>query len=259
MGGDQQGCGHDDAVSALSWRFVLVEPATAENVGAAARALKTMGVGSLWLVNPQCDPLGEAARYVAHGSNDVLEAAKVFSSLEELRPNVDLCIATSADQRAVRKTLVPAEELTPKLAAQGLGQRVALVFGRERRGLTNEEMESCDWVSALGMAQKHPTLNLAQAVMLYAYLIARHGPVVLQRRQRHLDAEPAEYRSLRELCCALLPKIGVKSENRAYRKLLGRVSHLGIEDVRLMFYLCRKLEQTIAWSERSQPGSGDDQ
>lgn len=152
--------------------FILVEPAVPENVGAAARALKTMGFQSLRLVNP-CEYLSGKARWVAHASDDILENAKVFSSLQEAITDVDFVIATSAANRSVKADRHAAEDL-PKLLKNKTGAiaSAAIVFGREESGLTNAEMAICHITSRINMATHFPSLNLGQAVMLYAYLLS---------------------------------------------------------------------------------------
>jgi len=222
--------------------FVLVEPATAANVGAAARAMKTMGFTKLRLVNPQCDHLGEEAHWVAHASRDILRHAEVFASLAEAVADLDLTIATSADQRDVRKSFVAAENLKQKMQAD---TRFAVVFGREKNGLTNEEMESCDWISSISMAQIHPTLNLGQSVMLYAYLLAQHPPALDERRQRSLAFCGIELQSFKQRVRQLLPDLGIFEGSRSARKILGRLSHLSMEDLRLAFYILNKVEKRL--------------
>jgi tRNA/rRNA methyltransferase len=152
--------------------FILVEPAVPENVGAAARALKTMGFRSLRLVNP-CEYLSGKAQWVAHASEEILNHAKVFSTLEEAITDVDFVIATSAAKRSVKADRHAAEKL-PELLNNKTGaiNSAAIVFGREESGLTNAEIALCHITSRINMATQFPSLNLGQAVMLYAYILS---------------------------------------------------------------------------------------
>ncbi len=152
--------------------FILVEPAVPENVGAAARALKTMGFRSLRLVNP-CEYLSGKAQWVAHASEEILNHAKVFSTLEAAIADVDFVIATSAAKRSVKADQHAAEDLPALLKDKsGVISSAAFVFGREESGLTNAEMAICNITSRINMATQFPSLNLGQAVMLYAYILA---------------------------------------------------------------------------------------
>ena len=149
--------------------FVITEPATPENVGAAARALKTMGYSDLRLVNP-CDHLSAPARWMAHASEDILEKAQVFLSLEEAVESCDFIVGTTAKQRNVRHDYLPLQQLAEFLEKkEKVIRRVAIVFGREESGLSNKELGFCDLLTTVPLNSPYPSLNLAQAVMLYAY------------------------------------------------------------------------------------------
>lgn len=151
--------------------FVLVEPARQENIGAAARALRTMGFGDLWLVNGSID---EQAHWVAHHSGDVLDRARHFPSLEAALAEVDFSIATGARRRLERDDYLTPDECRLALSGKRTSvSRAALVFGRESSGLTGEELALCDAASRIPMAVEQPSLNLAQAVMLYAWTLRR--------------------------------------------------------------------------------------
>ncbi len=152
-------------------RVVLVGPEFPGNVGAAARALKTMGLSRLDLVAPACDPQADEARWMAHNAGDVLDGVRQFDSLPAALADTRFAIATT--QRARRQGFPfyapeAAAGLLLEHAAQG---DVALVFGRESSGLTNDELALCSVLSTIPAATNVPSLNLAQAVMVYAYAL----------------------------------------------------------------------------------------
>jgi tRNA/rRNA methyltransferase len=152
--------------------FVLVEPAVPENIGAAARAIKTMGFESLILVNPSGYP-NEKALWLAHGSKDILDHTEIASSLQAIMGRFDLIVGTTAKKRSVKVDYHPPGDLFKILAEKGTTvSSVALVFGREESGLTNEELSLCHIVSTIPMRAPYPSLNLAQAVMIYAYVMS---------------------------------------------------------------------------------------
>lgn len=148
--------------------FILVEPKTPGNIGAAARAIKTMGFGNLTLVNPG-DPAAPEARWMAHAAEDVLDSARVFPSLSEALKNTHFVVATTQRVRGYHFPYYTPAELGEKLIPLSQAHRVAIVFGREASGLTNEELRCCHAISTIPAAVNHPSLNLAQAVMVYAY------------------------------------------------------------------------------------------
>jgi tRNA (cytidine32/uridine32-2'-O)-methyltransferase len=149
-------------------RIVLVGTQHPGNIGSAARAMKTMGLHELALVAPERFPDPEAFALSA-GASDVLDEASVHASLGEALADCRLVIATTARQRSV-----PMPELSPREAAARLREAaadgpVALVFGRERTGLDNEELQLCHAAVCIPANPAYSSLNLAQAVQVLCY------------------------------------------------------------------------------------------
>lgn len=151
-----------------SLRIVLVGTQHPGNIGSAARAMKTMGLSRLMLVAPQRFPDREAYALAA-GANDLLDVAEIHPSLASAVADCHLVIASTARHRTV-----PMPELTPRegaqrlLAAQAAGE-VALVFGRERTGLENDELQLCHAAITIPANPDYSSLNLAAAVQVLAY------------------------------------------------------------------------------------------
>ncbi|MEG0862701.1 MAG: tRNA (cytosine(32)/uridine(32)-2'-O)-methyltransferase TrmJ [Pseudomonas sp.] len=150
-------------------RVVLVNTSHPGNIGGAARAMKNMGLSRLVLVDPQDFPSHEAdAR--ASGANDVLGGAQVVATLEEALVGCNLVFGTSARERRIPWPLVDPRECGSKViehAAQG--EEIALVFGREYAGLTNEELQRCHFHVHIPSDPDFSSLNLAAAVQVLAY------------------------------------------------------------------------------------------
>ena len=151
-------------------RFVLVGTQHPGNIGAAARAMKTMGLGRLVLVAPE-KPLDEVAFRRSAGAEDVLGDAPVYATLAEAVADCRLVLGCTARSRRVQL-----EELLPELAGQRAvakageeGAEVAFVFGRERTGLTNEELQLCHVAVHIPSDPEFSSLNLAAAVQVLAY------------------------------------------------------------------------------------------
>lgn len=150
--------------------IILVETSLPANIGSAARAMKTMGLAQLRLVAPK-HPIDEQAYALAAGAKDVLDNAQIFSSFDEAIADCQLVIGTSARLRHLQNTLIEPREcgdLVLQRAAQG---KVALVFGRERVGLTNEELLKCHYHLNFPTNPDYGSLNLAMAVQLASYEI----------------------------------------------------------------------------------------
>lgn len=150
-------------------RVVLVNTSHPGNIGGAARAMKNMGLSRLVLVQPEEFPSGEAnAR--ASGATDILEAAVVVDTLEEALAGCSLVLGTSArDRRIPWPLLDPRECGQTTLAQVEQGGEVALVFGREYAGLTNEELQRCQFHVHIPSDPEFSSLNLATAVQVLTY------------------------------------------------------------------------------------------
>lgn len=150
-------------------RVVLVNTSHPGNIGGAARAMKNMGLSRLVLVDPQDFPSHEAdAR--ASGATDILEGAQVVATLEDALAGCNLVLGTSArDRRIPWPLLDPRESGAMAVERAGLGEEVALVFGREYAGLTNEELQRCHYHVHIPSNPDFSSLNLAAAVQVLSY------------------------------------------------------------------------------------------
>ncbi len=155
--------------------IVLAEPGEPANIGAAARALKTMGLARLALVRPQCDPLSEQARWLAHASHDVLEAAQRFACVGDAVRGCALIGGFSARRRrGLRLPQLTLEEFV-RLCRAAQPAPCAMVFGSEAHGLTNDDLAACTHLVTIPHALAYPSLNLAQAVMSACYEYQRQS------------------------------------------------------------------------------------
>src|SRR5688572_22534665 len=152
-------------------RIVLSHPSHPGNIGAAARAMKTMGFADLALVAPRHFPDPDATAMAA-GAADVLAAARVFDSLEGALAGCMLAAGFSARGRELSHPPVALREAAPELAAAALAGTVALVFGNETSGLSNEELLRCQRLVHIPANPAYASLNLAAAVMVACYELA---------------------------------------------------------------------------------------
>lgn len=149
-------------------QIILIETSLPANIGSAARAMKTMGLTNLRLVSP-LNPIDEQAQALAAGAKDVLDNAQIFDSFEQAIADCQLVIGTSARLRHLQNSLIEPRECG-KLAVERAEQgKVAIVFGRERVGLTNEELLKCHYHLNFPTNPNYGSLNLAMAVQLASY------------------------------------------------------------------------------------------
>ena len=148
-------------------RVILSHTSHPGNIGAAARAMKTMGLSKLYLINPRNFPDAQASAMAA-GADDVLANAVVCSSLDEALQGVVMVVGMSARVRDISQEVLAPREAMP-LVVQQAQQPVALLFGTEMSGLTNEELARCQLMVRIPVSPAYTSLNLAAAVQLVSY------------------------------------------------------------------------------------------
>jgi len=154
--------------------FVLVEPKEAGNIGASARAMKNMGFRNLRLVNPVSFMTDESL-WFAHGAADVLESAKVFASVRDAVGDISIVAGTSRRTGRKRGIFLHAERGATCLFDAARANKIAILFGREDRGLFNEEIKECGLLITIPTDKRQPSLNLAQSVLITAYELSKAG------------------------------------------------------------------------------------
>lgn len=164
-------------------RIVLVNPSHPGNVGAAARAMKNMGLQQLVLVEPQEFP-DPRAIWRAAGAKDLVENALVVDTLEKAIGDCHLVIGTSARERRIPWPLVEPAACVDKIYSEPMDAKTAILFGREDSGLTNEELQRCNLHVNIPTSEAYRSLNLGMAVQILCY--------ELRMRELASDAERSE-------------------------------------------------------------------
>jgi TrmH family RNA methyltransferase len=152
----------------MAIRIVLVDTAHPGNIGAVARAMKNMGLPELHLVRPKFFPNSEATARAA-GAHDVLEAARVHETFEAAIAACSLVVGTSARQRHLPWALIEPREAARHIVEASLAGDAALVFGSERYGLSNDELNLCNLMVTVPTAPDYSSLNIAMAVQVLTY------------------------------------------------------------------------------------------
>lgn len=149
-------------------RIVLVETSHPGNLGAAARAMKVMGLSRLYLVNPKCE-VDDEARARASGAVDVLEQAVVCNALDDALAGTVLSAACTSRRRDLPHPAYTPRQAAPELLGHAVSAPVALVFGSETFGLSNEHLMKCRWLLNIPTNPDYASLNLGAAVQVCAY------------------------------------------------------------------------------------------
>jgi tRNA (cytidine32/uridine32-2'-O)-methyltransferase len=236
-------------------RIVLVEPEYPGNVGSAARAMFTLGLSELVVVNPVCDPQSEEAYWLAHSAAEVVKNARVVSRLEEALADTVFSVGTTRRVRRVGYPIFTPEEAVAQIRGREGGAPVAIVFGRESSGLTNPELALCSIQSTIPTATEKHSLNLAQAVLIYGYLLFQ-ASLEPARREHHWNlATHTEmerfYGHLLETLTRLRTKPATTMENylARFRRVISRIP-LETRDVNLLHKLLAKVDDATGGGER---------
>ena len=171
-------------------KIVMVGTTHPGNIGAAARAMHNMCIASLALVDPQC-PVGQVAYARASGANLVLDRRQTFVDLSAAVADCSCVIATSARRRSLAWPELDPQEMAGKILGMDEASRVALVFGREHSGLTNDEMQLCNYMVRIPTNPEFSSLNVASAIQLLCYEIYRQQSIVPVARTPDMDDLPA--------------------------------------------------------------------
>lgn len=222
--------------------IVLVSPARAENVGAAARAMKTMGFTDLRIVDSRAH-LEEGARRVAHGSGEVLDNATVYPTLAAALHDVQFTVATTARSRSKFHYYATPAELVPLMQEKSQWlNHAALVFGREDSGLTNEELALADVLTGAPMVADYPSLNLGQAVMVYCYQLTT---LMQNAAAPAVTSDENQLRALRIRARALLEKLGVDDDTKMVDWLEQRIGLFEQRDTAMLHRLLHDIEKKL--------------
>lgn len=171
-------------------RIVMIETSHPGNIGAAARAMKNMCLRHLYLVNPNKHPSGVATAR-ASGALDVLDGATVCDSLEQALEGCNLVIGASARLRSLEWPQIDSRECGIKAVEAAKTQQVAIVFGRERSGLTNDELARCHYLMHIPTNQAYSSLNVASAIQVVAYEIHMQAQMNSDTAVEESEEEPA--------------------------------------------------------------------
>jgi tRNA/rRNA methyltransferase len=216
-----------------------------ENIGAAARAMRNMGVNHLLLVDPQNCDLPRILRMATHAAADVVEQMEVFDSLPEALAPFQFVVGTTARLGGERQVVQTPDSLARMLGPVSEENRIALLFGPEDRGLTNEDLRFCHVLATIPTAE-FASLNVAQAVLIMCYVLStikleRKRPFVPRLASRHeLDGMYAQLKDILVRICYVNP------ENPDYfmnhlRHFLTRM-RLRAREVSIIRGMCRQID-----------------
>ena len=234
-------------------RIVLVGTLYSGNVGAVCRAMANMGISDLMLAAPNiCDDWNEAARMAVH-ADDILNARREAASLAEAVADCSWVVGTTARRGLYRQHVKTPRELAPELLQLAESGRVALVFGREDKGLTNDEIGICTHLIRIPVHPDYASLNLSQAVLLCCYELYGALGTYEAPIEKSLPAPVSQKLKLLEVWREMLLEIGFMKEDKADHMMQGiqRIFSRGTfseDDVAIMMGVARQAD----WAARKK-------
>jgi len=231
-------------------RIVLVEPATPGNVGATARVLKNTGISRLVLVNPGTWDTPEA-RWMAHGSEEILDACEIYPDLPRAVADAHLVVGTTHRVGRFREVISTPREAIFQIASLAHHHQVAVVFGREKDGLWKGELLHCHQVIRFPSAVSYPSFNLSHAVLLSTYeLFTAVQKVRPASRQNLASAVEREqlFRHLEEALAAIEFR-PYNDDSRNFTRVIRRFFNkilLDKRDVRVIHRICGQIGKFAA-------------
>jgi tRNA/rRNA methyltransferase len=235
--------------------FVLVQPQFAGNAGAAARALKNTGFKKLTLVKPWFTLETEEAKQFAVQAGDILKKAVVVDCLLDAVKDCRLVIGTSRREGAYRKNFVELSDF-PRMAREFLPRgEIAILFGNETSGLSNEELEYCHHILRIPADSRYGSYNLAQAVLLVAFELFRSN-LKPRAKEKVVYPKAKELEGMYFHLTEMLTEVGFMRKTTPYhmprilRNILGR-AHLTEAEVRVVRGICRQ----VLWYKKKCVGA----
>lgn len=232
-------------MSLSNLRIVLVRPQYSGNIGSVARAMSNMGLDDLVLVNPASVRREQADIMAVHARN-ILDAMTIRPSLRAAVGDCGLVVGTTCRSGLYRDSVVSPRALAPHIMAAATSNRVALVFGPEESGLTNEDLRVCHRLITIPTSAAYMSLNVSQAVLLCCYevFLATQEEVVLPRRSLAMaEQQELMYDKLKQalLCVGFLHRDNPEHIMFALRRIFGR-TELEDRDVRILLGMARQIE-----------------
>lgn len=184
--------------------IILVEPQLAENIGMTARAMANFGLSELRLVAPRNGWPKKGVREAASGATHVLDGAAIYATVSEAIADLHVVLATTARERdQMKRVLGPDDGMVEAATRVAAGERFGILFGRERTGLSNEEVSLADAIITFPVSPDFPSLNLAQAVLLTAYEWRKATGKAVQPFEGEMRSPPAKREGLLALFASL--------------------------------------------------------
>lgn len=240
-------------------RIVLVGPLYGGNVGSVCRAMSNMDISDLALVAPRNLDMGEARKMSVHAS-DILDNRTEYVTLAEAVADCGIVVGATARHGLYRQHAKTAREWAGKIVESAARGKVALVFGREDNGLTNEELTICTQIIQIPTSEHYTSLNLAQAVLICCYEVFISTGKYEPPQEKSEEAPSRQRERMFEIWRETLLKIGFMDEEKSNHMMLGlrRILSRGavsVDDINIMMGIARQTQWASGEKAKLKPES----
>ncbi len=241
-------------------QIILVETTHSGNIGSTARAMKTMGLSHLRLVAPKCE-IDEQAIALSAGAEDVLTQTQIFANFNAAIADCDLVIGSSARRRHLQNTLIeprPCGTIVMNYIATAPEAKIAIVFGRERMGLTNTELLKCRYHLYIPTTPEYSSLNLAMAVQLVSYelrqawLYNQTQITTMKAKEKRIYPKAADFAYFFQQTEDLYRKLGFIKNTGVMQKLqhLYQRANLDKAELNLLCGMLRTIQKQLETQDK---------
>jgi TrmH family RNA methyltransferase len=214
----------------MNWKenvyIILVEPKESGNIGSSARAMKNMGFTKLILINPP--EIKEEAKWMAWRSEDIfLEKAEIYQNLDDAIKDKALVVGTTRRRGSKRGAIVDVKEGVKRIYDVATKNKVAILFGREDKGLFNEEVEKCGYLLTIPTSPLQPSLNLSQALLIVVYELMRVEDIKDFHMEKQFYINQEELNKLYDRLSTILKKTGyIPDDPHIEKRIINNLKHL---------------------------------
>jgi len=206
--------------------FILVRPQIGENIGSVARAIKNFNIKKLRIVNPRCNWPNQKALATSVGAKDILTSAKIYKSIEKSTEDLNLVFASTSRIRKVNKKIISILDLKKKIKKK---QKIGILFGPESSGLSNDEVNSADYLVKIPTNKKFSSINLSHSAIIFCFELFQYFSIkkeVFRSNYKSLVATKSEVNNFLKFIISGLDKKGFLQPDHKRKSMIRNINNI---------------------------------
>ena len=206
--------------------FILVRPQIGENIGSVARAIKNFNIKKLRLVNPRCNWPNQKALATSVGAKDILTSAKIYKSIEKSTEDLNIVFASTSRIRKVNKKIISILDLKKKIKKK---QKIGILFGPESSGLSNDEVNSADYLVKIPTNKKFSSINLSHSAIIFCFELFQYFSIkkeVFRSNYKSLVATKSEVNNFLKFIISGLDKKGFLQPDHKRKSMIRNINNI---------------------------------